>query len=299
MVNVGNVSALKKLLMETGIEVRADYFSNSLFSQINHPHSPIHLLIGSKKFIEGWNSWRVSSMVLMNMGKGEGAQIVQLFGRGVRLRGMNLSLKRETEGSYACRAVQTLCIYGLNADYMNAFLNAIRAEDVSEEAYQIKETTPPVNGSTLPERKNGKQTYLKRNESIVLAYDENLIEQMIVDIRPRFSVIESEKAADKGNTKPAEIRLSKKLMQLIDWDALYLYAVHEKTHLGYYHLIIDGKVIKEVISGRQYTLLALQEQLEISRFDDIEKIQAIAEHICRKYIIHFYRKKAATGAPAT
>jgi hypothetical protein len=33
-------------------------------------------------------------MGLLNIGKGEGPQIIQLFGRGVRLKGKNLSLKR-------------------------------------------------------------------------------------------------------------------------------------------------------------------------------------------------------------
>ena len=33
-------------------------------------------------------------MGLMNVGKGEGAQIIQLFGRGVRLKGYDMSLKR-------------------------------------------------------------------------------------------------------------------------------------------------------------------------------------------------------------
>ncbi len=68
---------------------------NQLFQAISETNSSINILIGSKKFIEGWNSWRVSSMGLMNMGKSEGAQIIQLFGRGVRLKGKNFSLKRE------------------------------------------------------------------------------------------------------------------------------------------------------------------------------------------------------------
>ena len=53
-----------------------------------------YVLIGSKKFTEGWSSWRVSTMGLMNVGQGEGAQIIQLFGRGVRLKGHCMSLKR-------------------------------------------------------------------------------------------------------------------------------------------------------------------------------------------------------------
>jgi hypothetical protein len=31
----------------------------------------VNLLIGSKKFTEGWSSWRVSTMGLMNVGKGK------------------------------------------------------------------------------------------------------------------------------------------------------------------------------------------------------------------------------------
>lgn len=69
-------------------------FSDSLFHEINKPCSTVNLLIGSKEFTEGWSSWRVSTMGLMNVGKGEGAQIIQLFGRGVRLKGYDLSLKR-------------------------------------------------------------------------------------------------------------------------------------------------------------------------------------------------------------
>ena len=69
-------------------------FSGSLFHEINKPHSTVNLLIGSKKFTEGWNSWRVSTMGLMNVGQTEGSQIIQLFGRGVRLKGYGMSLKR-------------------------------------------------------------------------------------------------------------------------------------------------------------------------------------------------------------
>ena len=69
-------------------------FSGSLFHEINQPHSTVNLLIGSKKFTEGWNSWRVSTMGLMNVGQTEGSQIIQLFGRGVRLKGYGMSLKR-------------------------------------------------------------------------------------------------------------------------------------------------------------------------------------------------------------
>ena len=99
VINVGNDAKLVKLCGENGLATGECQFSGSLFHQINQPQSKVHLLIGSKKFTEGWNSWRVSTMGLMNVGKSEGAQIIQLFGRGVRLKGYDLSLKRSDKNA--------------------------------------------------------------------------------------------------------------------------------------------------------------------------------------------------------
>ncbi|MEK6236691.1 MAG: DEAD/DEAH box helicase family protein, partial [Planctomycetales bacterium] len=95
VVNVGDATAFGKYLGDQlGITVQEDRFAASLFRGIDQADSPVHLLIGAKKFIEGWSSWRVCSMGLLNVGKSEGPQIMQLFGRGVRLKGENMSLKR-------------------------------------------------------------------------------------------------------------------------------------------------------------------------------------------------------------
>jgi len=62
LVNIGNVPALKKYLLEhNAIEVRDDQFTDSLFGEIERPTSPVRLLVGARKFTEGWSSWRVSS----------------------------------------------------------------------------------------------------------------------------------------------------------------------------------------------------------------------------------------------
>ncbi|MDH7513479.1 MAG: hypothetical protein QHH14_11095, partial [Clostridiales bacterium] len=58
-----------------------DAVSGSLFNDIGRPDTTLEILIGAKKFMEGWNSWRVSAMGLLNIGRQEGSQIIQLFGR--------------------------------------------------------------------------------------------------------------------------------------------------------------------------------------------------------------------------
>src|SRR5690606_18262408 len=94
-----------------------------------------------KKFTEGWSSWRVSNMTLMNVGKNEGAQIIQLFGRGVRLKGYASTLKRSAELTALLitkglqrpnhiGALETLNIFGLKADYIDQFRKELEDEEI-------------------------------------------------------------------------------------------------------------------------------------------------------------------------
>lgn len=96
VINVGDTPKLAKLCESNGLKVTELEFADSFFQSINQKNSTITVLIGSKKFTEGWNSWRVSTLALMNVGKSEGSQIIQLFGRGVRLKGYGFSLKRSS-----------------------------------------------------------------------------------------------------------------------------------------------------------------------------------------------------------
>jgi len=128
VINVGDPSGLCKLCEEhpDDLVVADSEFSESLFHGINDPDSQINVLIGSKKFSEGWSSWRVSTMGLMNIGKKEGSQIIQLFGRGVRLKGLDFCLKRSQRivGLQAPKDIErleTLNIFGVHADYMRQF----------------------------------------------------------------------------------------------------------------------------------------------------------------------------------
>jgi hypothetical protein len=128
VINVGDDTKLCKLCEDWPDEfvVTDSEFSGSLFHDIGKPHSTMNLLIGAKKFTEEWNSWRVSTMGLMNVGATEGSQIIQLFGRGVRLKGFGHSLKRSAKAQLPdgitrpkyLGTLETLNIFGIRADYM-------------------------------------------------------------------------------------------------------------------------------------------------------------------------------------
>ena len=98
LIYVGDSSKFLRLVDEAAPDIirPPPIDHHSLFATIESSDSRINLLVGAKKFGLGWDTFRVSSMGLMRMGQGEGAEIIQLFGRGVRLKGRNGSLKRST-----------------------------------------------------------------------------------------------------------------------------------------------------------------------------------------------------------
>ncbi len=157
VVNVGDPVAVADACAEHGVvRLEDDLGRDSLFKGISRDDSPVNLLVGSRKFTEGWNSWRVSSIGLMRMGKSEGTQIIQLFGRGVRLRGYRMSLRRSSVLAEKptppknLRQVETLQVFGVKASYMNTFRDWIFSEVPEAMEKQIWDL-PVV--KTLPERK--------------------------------------------------------------------------------------------------------------------------------------------------
>jgi len=113
-----------------------------LFENIDKPQSPINVLIGSRKFAEGWNCFRVSVIGLINLGKTKGNKIIQIFGRGVRLKGLKNDGKRKhvshiddyfkdlriDNDSNNLKRLETLCVFSLQKSYLEIFTEAICGE---------------------------------------------------------------------------------------------------------------------------------------------------------------------------
>ncbi len=299
VINVGDVSTLKKIISESDIELKVDYFSRSLFLGIND-NSNIKILIGSKKFVEGWNSWRVSNMGLINMGKGEGPQIVQLFGRGVRWKGENSSLKREENPDYKLKVLQTLFIFGLNADYMNAFLTAIEKEEVDYEEIRI-----PIKFNNT-EKWEEKLYTIKTKEDfdfleipVKLTVDENILRNIQIDLRPKITVAHGLNVETAEEVIDAPITIPKEYFELIDWDFIYSEIMNYKITKGMYNLILDIDAIMQIIKSDAYKIYLSESPeisvekgiLKINSFEGIRKFCKIILIVIKDYILKFYRKK--------
>lgn len=296
VINIGDVPKYAKTLeadTEGELTIQDDNFSNSLFQAISETNSTINILIGSKKFIEGWNSWRVSSMGLMNMGKSEGAQIIQLFGRGVRLKGKNLSLKREEANApYHIRALQTISIMGLNASYMNRFLTEIEKEvpDYTNISIEIKLNHEELwDGQIMTFKKQEGKSF--KDELIELKYSADVAKRVTIDMRNKISI-----AAGGFNSQMAEDvedyqeNFLKEFRDFIDYNALSLEANRFKLLKGYHNLIINQSVLSELIERGGFNLLSHKGQFGINGAIS-GKIQGVAVSLVKDYINKFYADK--------
>lgn len=121
-----------------------------LFENIDKPISPINILIGSRKFAEGWNCFRVSVIGLINLGKTKGNKIIQIYGRGVRLKGLKNDGKRKdinhiedyfslTQSEYdKMKRLETLCVFSLQRSYLETFTEAVSSELEITKTFDIK-----------------------------------------------------------------------------------------------------------------------------------------------------------------
>jgi len=302
VINIGDINALKKLL--TKIEIGEDHFNQSLFYSLNETKSSINILIGSKKFLEGWNSWRVSNMCLINMGKSEGPQIIQLFGRGVRLKGKNFSLKREENPNYNLKVLQTLSIIGLNADYIDAFLTTINREEVDYKDVEI-----PIKFNQL-DKWNKKIYTIKTSDdfnflnfSISLDVDEDILNDIRFDLRPKITTTHGLNVEIVKSAVDEPLVIPSEYLDFIDWNYIYQEIMDYKIAKNMYNMIINLDKIKNIVKTGKYkiflnetTEMGIENKngkpvLKIYSFKGIREFNEIVLGVIKDYILKFYKKK--------
>ncbi len=302
VINVGDSDKLTKMCEANGITVSSKDFSSSLFSSINDSNSNLNILIGSKKFSEGWSSWRVSTMGLMNVGKKEGSQIIQLFGRGVRLKGYNFCLKRsrairgrELEKKY--QAVETLNIFGLKADYMKAFKDYLKEEcvPIGEE----QEIILPVIYNKSYKNKKLKVLDLKKGKNfkkevkLDLEYSDlkGISKKVVLSLYKQVDVLESVgRGGDKLNLN-SEI-LQKKHLSFMNIDNLFFVLEQFKNEKSWSNINISKSNIEKIVSKNDwYKLYIPKKDMEVSNFKNLSNFETIMMTLLKKYMKSFYEYK--------
>ena len=294
VINIGNDRVfLDRVGEHEAIRVEEDEFSDSLFRAINSHDSDISILLGSRKFIEGWDSWRVSTMGLMNFGRGEGPQVIQLFGRGVRLLGKNQTLKRSQElsGDHPehIEALETLNIFGVRADYIAAFRDYLSDEGIDTEMRETvsieTETQDHFQNEGLLVVRPETQESFAEQRTITLDSSSDITPE--IDLAPRLSVISSQRGYETAG-ESQEQTIPEAAIKFLDWDSIYRDLWQFRTNRGYDNQVVEKSELQRVISESKYTLRCPEELVSFDQFSDLDRIRDITLMILRKYVEEHY-----------
>jgi hypothetical protein len=303
VINVGDDSKLMKLCEAQGISTNDKDFSTSLFHGINKKDSTINILIGSKKFTEGWSSWRVSTMGLMNIGRGEGSEIIQLFGRGVRLKGYQFSLKRSSMLDNSLKPdivpdylhlLETLNIFGIRADYMQQFKEYLEEEGLPSDSGNFEEVsiipTISLEGKKLKILKVKDGVDFKKQIVFYLGLPNNNIPKVILDWYPKVQVLQSARNRNVKREIAQEVhKLNSYNLAFINWDNVYFEVQKFKNERSWYNISIDRNIIKDVFcTDDWYDLYIPKEELSLTRFDQTIVWQEIVTSLIKLYIDKVY-----------
>ncbi|MFZ4751906.1 MAG: DEAD/DEAH box helicase family protein [Chitinophagaceae bacterium] len=304
VINVGDDKGLLKICEAHKMLVDEKDFSNSLFHDINSKSSKVNVLIGSKKFSEGWSSWRVSTMGLLNIGRGEGSEIIQLFGRGVRLKGYRFSLKRSTELDASLKPayipemlpiLETLNIFGLRADYMQQFKDYLEEEGLptdSDFERIIVDILPTIND--LSEKK---LKYIRvkdgsnfKRDVLVDAVLSEKVSPVILDWYPKVQVLKSSKLTNVTSVVTIEEgKLKGVHSAFLDWNRIYFEIQKFKNERSWYNVNLSIEALKDILlSPDWYTLQIPSAELELNDYSKVKLWHELAVSLLKSFIEKIY-----------
>ncbi len=310
VINIGDSAALIRNCDKRGIVASTEEFlSDSLFERINRPESDVQILIGSRKFTEGWNSWRVSAMGLINFAKGEGAQAIQLFGRGVRLKGYNGCLKRSSMLDDSTVRIpkwigllETLTVFGVRAQYMEEFKQYLELEDVpaNENVHMV---TLPVHSrfNEIQEKRlrvikvRAGANFKKQAKRLLLTVpDEGFMRyltknRVVLDCRSRVQTIES--AFSFGlRSITEEHTLEKRYIPYLDFERIFEELEAYKNEKLYYNISLIKENLKAILETEGwYSLIIPPVFMQIDSMEELEAAADFCIMALKGYMDRFYK----------
>ena len=308
LINVGDSNGLSNYIRKKKIEnvsLLESEFSNTQFGQINSSKSPVNLLIGSKKFIEGWDCWRVSTLGLMHVGKSEGTQIIQLFGRGVRLKGYDWSLQRSgysnpTRQPEYIHFVETLNVFGIEADFINKFRRYLNDEGLPAQdqkhvvrvpldvTYNYKRNLKVLRPRV---RNSDQREYDFRRDGAVLnlgVVPPKLREKIIeIDWYPRIQSMESRTNSWIGRKESTVF--SRSHLQMLNFDDLFFRMEKIKNERTWYNINVESSRLFDLLDDTTwYRLVIPSGKMSFNDFSNVNLWQEMAAELLRKYVVAYY-----------
>ncbi len=306
VVNVGDSAALHKLLAEgdyPDLVVERDAgVSRPLFASVDRPNSKVNVVIGARRFIAGWNSWRVSAMGLMHVGVGEGPEIIQMFGRGVRLMGWKMSLKRHRESgadlpedSDRLAELETLRVFGLRANYMQTFREILETDGIGVErkTFRLPVTWNFAKKDLKIIRLKEGLVYHRSGDRPVLGECGDAREPIVeMDLYSRLQSIGAGGGEESGMVEKAPVKLDPRHVALFDRIRVYDELLARKRKMGWHNLTIRQSTVDALLDRDDwYALYLPPERLVVRSFPDLRKLEDIAIDLLAEYADRFWKTK--------
>ena len=298
VINVGDSDALKPALAPYGLAVETDALTLSLFAALDRPGSGLNLLIGSRRFSEGWNNYRASSLTLLRLGSGEGPLIVQMFGRVVRFRGRNGDGKRLANPGPALAPLQTAYVYGLRADYMTKFLDNLHKNDIEKHTEVIPTTC-------IAKEQVGRLLHLSAGDPDKDIFGLDAVGgtgwyksaggislslgMTIQATHMRDGRVASEANTWKSDTKQEFLACVARL----NFDRITGALLAFRAVNGWWNVAVNGKGLREALEHGRYTLEGVPDAMMLRSRDDIRRIEEIAITLLQRMLRSAYRRAEA------
>jgi hypothetical protein len=294
VVNVGDAVGLKKALESNGLAVQDDALTGSLFAALDAPGSGLNVLIGSRRFAEGWDNFRASSLTLLRLGQGEGSLIIQMFGRVVRFAGVNGDGKRLERPPPALAPLQTAYVFGLKSGYLDIFLQSLSDNGVLDAQRidcPIQRTVPAL---------------LQAVRAIAPAAHEFEVPVLggkwvagINEVTLSLGASMATSRLKDGTVTAVQGKLGQDItdefrrwLPLVDRNALFCELIELRRSQRWWNLSFDRAAIDAALGSNKFRVVGLEGMLRVQQAADLQRLQRLAFSVVRRLLEAAYRKQA-------
>ncbi|MEA3405026.1 MAG: DEAD/DEAH box helicase family protein [Pseudomonadota bacterium] len=294
VVNIGSLEGYKAFSEKENIPYDTDIDSSSLFDEISSQRSKINILMGSRRFAEGWNNYRASTLSIMRLGTSEGALIVQMFGRMVRLKGVEgLGKRLVNVGDF--QLLQTALIFGAGAGWLDTFISALEKQGIMLEAPKavVQNVIDPINPMPQPKLvirpKSEYQCVLdacwfeginKVRKSLIYSGTQTDTNE--------FGVLKTERISSVGEDITPFFK--ENILPLINIEQIYFSLCETRQIKGWWNLVFSKAAISQFFKSDQYEIIGYTRHLTVKHFDDLERMQKLALQILISAVTAKYKK---------
>lgn len=293
VVNVGDAAGLKKALESNQLPVEDDALSASLFAALDAHNSGLNVLIGSRRFAEGWDNYRASSLTLLRLGQGEGSLIIQMFGRVVRFAGVGGDGKRLEKPPAALAPLQTAYVFGLKSGYLDTFLQSLTDNGVSNAQrveclvrkhappvlQSVRAVAPPASDFQVLAKGAG---WLKGLNKVKVSLTASITTSRLKD--SNVSVLQG----TAGQDITAEFR---QWLAVLDGDAVYREMVEWKRTQRWWNFAFDRQAIDSALASEKFEVHGLPGMLAVREAGDMARLNRLAVTVVRRLFEGAYRKQ--------